>query len=129
MPAGLLGPLRAAALIVVAAGAFGSLGFMLDAGRRSPRFLVVIFVFWVLAPFAALGWAGIVSTRWSAASRTTLYIVMLVVALGSLAIYSNDGFRPRDAPAAFLFVLVPPVSFVIAMAVPIAVWISGRRSR
>jgi hypothetical protein len=41
----------------------GSLAFMLDAGRRTPRFLLVIFVFWVLSPFAVLVWAHAASAR------------------------------------------------------------------
>ena len=71
--------LRAVALFVVFAGAASSLGSMLRAGRRTPRFLLVLFVIWVLAPFAALAWANMVSTRWSAITRTTLYWATLVV--------------------------------------------------
>ena len=74
--------LRAVALLAVVAGAGSSLGLMLRAGRRTPRFLLVLFVFWVLSPFVALAWANMVSTRWSAVTRMTLYCVTLVVTLG-----------------------------------------------
>jgi len=122
--------LRAAALIAVLAGAAGSLAFLLNAGRRTPRFLLVIFVFWVLSPFVVLVWAHVVSTRWSAVTRATLYTVMLVLTVGSLAIYANDAVRPRRAQAAFVYVLVPPVSWLlIAIAVPTAALISRTRSR
>ena len=122
--------LRAAALIAVLAGAAGSLGFLLNAGRRTPRFLLVIFVFWVLSPFVVLVWAHMVSTRWSAFTRATLYTVMLILTVGSLAIYANDAVRPRRAQAAFVYVLVPPVSWLlIAIAVPTAALISRTRSR
>jgi hypothetical protein len=126
---GSTGGLRAPALFAVLAGAAGSLAFMLNAGRRTPRFLLLIFVFWVLSPFAVLVWAHMTSKRWSAVTRSALYIVMLVVTLGSLAIYGRDAVRPRRAQAAFVYVLVPPVSWLlIALVVPTAALISRRRS-
>ena len=51
---GFLGLLRGAALIAVLAGVVGSFGFLLRAGRRTPRFLLILFVLWVLSPFMAL---------------------------------------------------------------------------
>ena len=45
---GFLSVLRAAALIAVLAGAVGSIGFLAGAGCRTPRFLLVLFVLWVL---------------------------------------------------------------------------------
>ena len=127
---GFLGRLRAAALIAVLAGAVGSVGLMLRAGQRSPLVLLVIFTFWVLSPFVTLVWAHLVSKRWSVLTRATLYGVMLVVTLGSLAIYGDDALRPRKAQAAFWYVLVPPASWLLtAIAVAIAALISGRRSR
>src|SRR5207245_7632423 len=71
--------LRAAALFAVLAGAVGSLVFLLRAGRRTPRFLLVLFIFWVLFPFIALMWAHMISTRWSVVTRATLSTVMLVL--------------------------------------------------
>lgn len=125
---GYLGLLRAVALLAVVAGAVGSLGFMLRAGRRTPRFLLVLFVIWVLSPFAALAWANIVSRRWSILAQETLYCVTLVVTLGSLAIYGGLVLPPAGSPAAFVFVLVPPVSWLLLATVPIAAWISRRLS-
>ena len=61
---GFPGRLRAAALIAVVAGAVGSVGLMLHAGRRSPRILLVPFLIWVLSPFMALVLADAVSKRW-----------------------------------------------------------------
>ena len=55
-----LGLLRGMALIAVVAGAVGSLGLMLRADQRTPRFLLVLFFFWVLSPFVALAWANVV---------------------------------------------------------------------
>jgi len=127
---GLLGLFRAAAPFVVLAGAAGSLGFLLGAGRRTPPLLLVLFVFWVLSPFMALAWANLASKRWSVVTRATLYTVMLVLTLGSLAIYAavTTGFF-KVKPAA-VFLLVPLVSWLLtATVVPIAALISRRLSR
>ncbi len=130
--AGFLGLLRVAALIAVLAGAVGSVGLMLRAGQRTPRLLLVLFVIWVLSPFVALVLAHVLSKRWSVLTRATLYSVMLVITLGSLAAYGADvAFGPPKAKAAaFVFVVVPPVSWLlIAIVVPLAALISGSRSR
>ena len=56
---GFLGILHTIALIGVIAGAVGSVGLTLYAGRSTPRFLLVLFVIWVLSPFVALAWANL----------------------------------------------------------------------
>jgi len=127
---GFLRILRAVSLIVVVVGAVGSLVLMFRAGQRTPRLLLVLFTIWVLSPFAALLWAHIVSRRWSIVTRVTLYCVTLVVALGSLAIYSElINLKPSGSANAFLFVAVPPASWVfMAILIPMAAFISGRLS-
>ena len=127
---GFLGRLRAVALVAVAAGAGGSLGLMLRAGRRTPRFLLVLFVIWVMSPFVALAWANMASTRWSVITRGTLHCVTIVVALASLAIYGGLVMPPAGSPGAFVFVAVPPASsLVMSIAVSIAALVSRRLSR
>ena len=122
--------LRRAALIAVLLGAVGSLGLMLRASQRTPRFLLVLFVFWVLGPFVALVLADVVAKRWSMLTRKTLYSVMLVVTVGSLAIYGNDAVSPPKTKAAFVYVAVPLASWLlIAIAVPMSAFLSGRQSR
>lgn len=125
-----LGLLRAVARIAVVVGAVGSVGFMLRAGRRTPHFLLVLFVIWVLSPFVALAWANLVAKRWSVPTRATLYGVTLLIALGSLAIYGGVVSPPAGSPGAFVFVAVPPGSWLLmTIVVPIAAWISRRLSR
>jgi hypothetical protein len=128
--AGFLG-LRVAALIAVLAGAVGSVGFLLRAIYRNPSQLLVVFLaIWVLSPFVALLWANVVSKRWLVLTRATLYGVMLVVTLSSLAIYAADALWPRSSQAAFVFIVVPPASWLLsAIVVPIVAFISDRRSR
>jgi hypothetical protein len=128
---GFLGRLGAAALIAVLAGAVGSVGLMLHAGHRNPsRLLLVIFALWVLSPFAALVVAHAVSKRWSVLTRTTLYSLMLLLTLGTLAIYGYVALGPPRAQTAFVFVVVPPASWLLtAIVVLIAALMSGSVSR
>jgi hypothetical protein len=128
--AGLLGLARTVAVVAVVAGAVGSLGFMLRAGRNTPRVLLVLFVLWVLSPFVALGWAITVSKRWAALTRAALYGVTVAITLVSLAIYKGVISPPAGSPRAFLFVVVPPASWMVAtMIVSVAALISRTRSR
>lgn len=126
-----LGLLRAVCLVAIAAGAVGSVGWMLRAGQRAPRFLQVLFTIWVLSPFVGLLWAQVVSKRWPVLPRATLHGVTLAVTLGSLAVYGElVRLQPTGSPNAFLYVLVPPTSWVfMAVALAIAALVSRRRSR
>jgi hypothetical protein len=124
----LLGLLRIAALIALLAGAIGSVAFTLRAGQHNnSRVLMVLFVLWVLSPFVAIGFASVVSKRWSALTRAALHSVTLVLALASLAIYGYVAVGPPRAKTAFVFVVVPPASWLLtAIVVPIAALISRR---
>jgi len=128
---GILRVLRALALIAVWAGAAGSVGLTLRAGTDSPRLLLIIFVFWVLSPFAGLLWANLVSKRWSAVTRVTLFCVTLIIMLSSLATYGEYiNVKPAGAANAFLYVIVPPISWVfMAIIVSFAAFISNKLSR
>ena len=125
------GPLHAIALIARVVGAIGSIAFMLFVGRHnSSRLLLLAFATWVLSPFAMLTWASVVSQWWSTRTRTALYLVTILVALGSLAIYGAVALGPPRPKPAALFLLVPPASWlVIAFAIAAAAFLSGRPSR
>lgn len=121
--------LRAVALIVVAAGAVGSVALTIGAGSNTPRLLLVAFVIWVLSPFVALAWANVRSQRWSGLTRATLYGVTLVLTLASLAIYGGLVKRPTGSANAFMFVVVPPLSLaLLAIALGLAVQFSRQPS-
>jgi hypothetical protein len=128
---GFLSRLRAAALIAVLSGAVGSFGLLLRAARHNDSIvLLVLMAIWVLSPFMVLLGANVVSKSWSVLTRATLYGVMLVVTLGSLAIYGADAFWPPRAQAAFVFVAVPPLSWLLTATVaPIASLVSRGLSR
>jgi hypothetical protein len=129
-PDGFLGPLRALALTAVVSGALGSVALMFWVGHRNPsRVLLFLFLVWVLAPFVALLLADMISKRWSVITRATLYSVMLILTLGSLACYADVVLRPRAQPA-FRFLVVPAASWIImTIAVATAALISRRMSR
>jgi len=92
--------------------------------------LMVLFAIWVLSPFVALVVANIVSKGWSVITRTTLYSVMLVLALGSLAMYGDVPSGPLGAKTVPVFVIVPPASWLfIATAISMAALISRSPSR
>ena len=122
---------RSAALIGVVAGAVGSLAFMLRVGQRNKSvLLMMMFAVWVLAPFVALAWAHARSTGWAALTRSTLYVVMLIVTLVSPIIYGTVALGPpRPKPASF-FLVVPAASWLLlVVAVSIAAWTARRRRR
>jgi hypothetical protein len=109
--------LRVAGLIAAVAGAAGSVALMLYAGRRNPsRLLLGLFVVWVLSPFVALIFAEGVTKRWPVVTRASLYSLMLIVALGSLAIYAEVAFNPPPKMARF-FLIVPAVSWLLSAVV------------
>ena len=126
---GFLRLLRAAALIAVVAGAAGSFGLMLYVGRRNnSHVLLALFTVWDLSPFIALVLADIVSKGWQVLTQTTLCIVMLIIALSSLAIYADVAFGPPRPQPAFMFLVVPLASWVLmAVALPVAAFVSNRR--
>jgi hypothetical protein len=111
--------LRVTALMATVFGAVGSVGLLRHAQEHPPPLLVVLFVIWVMAPFAALAVANIVSTRWPRAVRLTLYVATILAAFASIAVYLDDNISHRTAKKAFVYVAVPPVS-VIACAVAVA---------
>jgi hypothetical protein len=121
---------RAVTLIALIAGVVGTMGFFLRAGQRTPRFLLALMAIWVLAPFAVLLWAYAASLRWAPITRATLYVVMWVVALGSLAVYGDDARGHRRPQAAFVYVIVPPASWALmVVALSTTALVSGRRAR
>jgi hypothetical protein len=130
MPPGpVLHYLRAAALITVVAGAVGSVGLTIHAGRSTPRFLLVLFIIWVLSPFAALAWANLAAKDWLCLTQATLYCVTFVISLGSLAIYGGLIPPPAGSAPAFVFVAVPPGAWLLmVLAVPSTALILRRRS-
>jgi hypothetical protein len=130
MESALLNRLRSEMRIVLVVGAVGSLGLMLRAARHTPRFLLVLFVLWILLPFAVLLWGVVASVRWAALTRVTLYTVAVLVTVASLALYGGLVHRPAGSANAFMYVVVPPASLgLVAISVTLAALKTRRRSR
>jgi len=126
----LLRLLRGVGLIVAAIGAIASVALMIRAGARTPRFLLVLFIGWVLAPFVLLLWANATAARWSAATRAMLFCLTLVAAAGSPAIYGElVNIRPRGAANAFPWVIVPPVTVLLIGIVAVFELVARRHRR
>ena len=108
------------ALAAIVAGAAGSIGLMFLAGSRQRSLLLMgLFTGWVLSPFLLLGWACMVSIRWPAFTRASLYAGALVLTMTSLLAYGGSIPMPSGSRPAAVFLLVPLASWVF-MAVVIA---------
>jgi hypothetical protein len=116
-----------ASRIAIIVGAAGSLALLLYAGRSNTHLLItLLFIVWVLAPFALLAVAERRSGSWSRPVQTTLHAMTLIIAAGSLGIYAYRAAFPPRSTGAFLFVIVPPVSVVL---VSVALAIASLMSR
>jgi hypothetical protein len=104
---------------------------MLIAGHRNDsRILLALFAIWVLSPFVALVLANLISKRWSVLTRATLHGVMLILTMGSLAIYGNMVSTPPGSKLAVPFLVVPLGSWLlITIVTPMAALLSRRLSR
>lgn len=112
--------LRTLALVAAGAGGLGSVALLLQMGRRNSSLLLLVFLFsiWVLSPFLGLIFAIVRSKRWTETIRTTLYFVTIGVAVASILIYTRViDLKPASSANTFLFVTVPPATWVFIVAV------------
>ena len=101
------------ALTILLAGAVLSLALLLYTGRHNDStLLLALFTGWVLSPFLGLLAASVISIRWPALTRATLYSLMPVLGLGSLLIYKGL-FSPPGTKPAFVFLVVPGISWLV----------------
>jgi len=119
-------PLRTTAFVVAIGGLLGSIGLTLWVGHRAAMLLQVLFVGWVAAPFLILLWAILNSWRWSSAIRVTLYILSVAVTLGAVATYADVAWNPPASAPAFMFLIMPLVSWVVMTIVMAAVVLMSR---
>jgi hypothetical protein len=122
--------LHTIALVVLIAGAVSSLAMMLFTGRHNESVLLLtLFAGWVLSPFMAFLVVNVISKHWSDLARVTLYCLMLAITLGSLVGYSGV-LSPPGAKPAFVFLVVPLISWLLmAIVIPIAWYFSRRDDR
>lgn len=124
------GSMASLALAAVLAAAAGSLALFFRAARHTPPLLIPIFVIWILVPFAVLLLAHRRAARWPPEVRSVLHVVMVLLALGSLAAYGYDALWPRTAQRAFIYVIVAPVSCAcIGLALAVGALFFRRRGQ
>jgi len=88
---------------------------------------MAMFALWVLSPFAVLLLSETVSKRWSTLTRAMLYTVMLVLTFGSLTAYGFVALGPPRAQPAFVFIVFPPVSWLLIATVVAAAALISRK--
>jgi hypothetical protein len=125
--------LRTLALVAAGAGGLVSVALLLQMSTRNSAFpvVVVLFSIWVLSPFIALLFAILRSKRWPDMVRSTLYGITIVVAIASVLIYTRlIDLKPATSANTFLFVAVPPASWVaIVMTLLVATLAARSQSR
>jgi predicted dienelactone hydrolase len=121
-------PLSGAVLLLPVAGAVGSVALLLCAGHRSDSaILLLLFAIWVLSPFVALAIANRASKRWAVSTRVALHSVILILTVGSLAIYGNAVSIPADSRHAFPFLIVPLGSWLLMTTVILMAALMSRK--
>ena len=122
-----LGFLRKSARIAIVAGATGSLVLMFHAGRPGIA-LELIMSAWVLGPFVVVAVADAVFRRSANSIRITLYVVVIAISCGSLAIYGADAVWPFRPQRAFALVMVPPLSCLLMVIAAVTARLRKGRS-
>ena len=112
--------LRIIALIVLFAGAIGSVVLMFNAGRdQKSILLIVLFTGWVLSPFIGLFIADMISKNWLSKTRLTIHLLIIFITVASLIFYSG-ALNVSGTKPAFKFLVAPLISwFLILVIVPI----------
>lgn len=122
------GVLRAIALAILLAATLGSLALTIDEGQRNSSPLpVTLFALWVVSPFVGAVLANTISKHWETPARTTLYVMMLVFSLASVAIYAKVALGPPRPQPAFYFLMTPAASWVLLAIVVVVGAMSPRK--
>lgn len=127
--------LQGSGLVSNVIGAIVSVAALAYVGTRSGSngaqpVVMILIAIWVLSPCIVLFALHRISSRWSATTRTTLYSMMLVVAVLSLVVYLSAAGGPVRAKPAAPFVAIPPVEWaLIAISLVIAAFAGRRKGR
>ncbi len=107
-------PLDKLGLIAAEVGLIGALGLVIYVGRNTPSHLLqTMFSLWVAAPFVALLIAHTRAKEWSVEARRTLCWLSLVVTVFALTLYSMVALHPPRTKTGLVFVMVPPLSWLL----------------
>ena len=96
-----------------------SVGLLLYIGRRNKSIVLrVLFSIWVFAPFLlSLLLNLLLKKRASVLTQKTLHVALLILAVISLALYSDVVLRPPISQPVARFVLFPVISSVALIVV------------
>ena len=120
--------LRVAALIALAVGTVGSVALMLRTSPNMPSLNIVLIGLWVISPFVLLALGDFLAPRWPLLHRPTIHVLALVLVIVALSVYQSVAFGPPRPKPAFLFVLIPPISWLaIATGLGVAALVSRKR--
>lgn len=104
--------LRTISLSIAIIGIMGSLVLMTHAGRHNQSILLILlFTGWVSSPFLVL-LITYFSNHWPDSRRVHLYVLMIIIAIGSLIVYSG-AFGINGPHPAFVFMIIPLISWVL----------------
>lgn len=118
-----------------AIGAIVSVAALIYVGTRSGSnaaqpVVMVLIAIWVISPFVILFALHKVSASWSSATRSALYVMMLIISVLSLVVYLAAAAGPARPKPAAPFVALPPVAWVIiAIALLVAAFVSRSKQR
>ena len=120
--------LRLPGLIAAGVGVLGSTALTLLVGRNNGSLLLMsMVVIWVGLPYLAQGLVAARAPRWPVRQQQMLYMMMLILATASLLLYGWVAFGPYTARPAFMFVIVPRISWVYFGWVLLSVSLAGKR--
>lgn len=125
--------LRTAGLAATVLGAIASVALLVYVGNRggsnkAQPVVMVLIATWVLSPYVILFAADALAKTWSDMTRSTLYGMMILVTVISLAVYISAATGPIKPKPAAPFVATPVLSWVlILIALSLASFIARRR--
>lgn len=119
--------LRTLAITSLLISSIGSLFFVIYAGRNnSSFFLPALFIIWVLSPFIGLIVANRISKRWTEKIQLRFYWFMIVLTAFSLIAYTGV-LTPHNAKPAFIFLIIPFLSWFLMLTIYALLIIHNRR--
>lgn len=87
---------------------------------------MALFFIWVVSPFIGVLLANVFAKRWSVFFRVTLYILMIVLSLGSLVAYRGV-LSPAEVKPTAVFLIVPLISWLVIVSVILLATVMPRK--
>ena len=104
---------RETVLVILSIGALLSLTKTFQAGRNNSSILLVtLFLIWVLSPFVTLFIANLKATKKPFRIQMIIYIISVVITLGSVMAYTGLWTAPGSKKA-FVFLITPFLSWLL----------------